>query len=337
MGLWKKIKGLIGIPDWTSGSTKSLVIDDNGTLSKKTINGVPNGTYPYSPLAWDYVASEWVEVSGIQLGNQLINIDTTSSTSPSLKINKTSNGVAIQILYTGVNNMIEISGPSGYAYGFHDNQAAIFRNMEMHNQKEIRFYELLVNGGNYIAIRAPASLTSDTTFTLPSADGTADQVMKTDGSGNLGWADAGGGFWDETISKTTDKSVTSSTTFSDDSELQFSLEASSTYIGEIWIIWDRDTSGGDPYGKIDFAYTGTLTTGRGAFPYNISQSATWSTFGLGNFGLYQSDSANQYIKIKFMLETSTSGTFKAQWAQLVSQSGASTLRAGTTMSIKKVK
>ena len=42
-----------------------------------------------------------------------------------------------------------------------------------------------------VSIDAPASTTggADVTFKLPVADGTANQVVKTDASGNLGWAD----------------------------------------------------------------------------------------------------------------------------------------------------
>ena len=42
---------------------------------------------------------------------------------------------------------------------------------------------------NSIKLQAPASVTATTTFTLPDGDGTADQVLKTDGSGQLGFAD----------------------------------------------------------------------------------------------------------------------------------------------------
>ena len=40
-----------------------------------------------------------------------------------------------------------------------------------------------------IKLQAPSAVTADTTFTLPDGDGTADQVLKTDGSGQLGFAD----------------------------------------------------------------------------------------------------------------------------------------------------
>ena len=42
---------------------------------------------------------------------------------------------------------------------------------------------------NSIKLQAPASVTANTTFTLPDGDGSADQVLKTDGSGQLGFAD----------------------------------------------------------------------------------------------------------------------------------------------------
>ena len=44
------------------------------------------------------------------------------------------------------------------------------------------------NGTNFVGLKAPNSITTNVTFTLPSADGSADQFIKTDGSGNLSFA-----------------------------------------------------------------------------------------------------------------------------------------------------
>ena len=44
------------------------------------------------------------------------------------------------------------------------------------------------NGSNFIALKAPNSVTSTTTFTLPDGDGATGQFLKTDGSGNLDFA-----------------------------------------------------------------------------------------------------------------------------------------------------
>ena len=57
-------------------------------------------------------------------------------------------------------------------------------------QSDVRFADS--DSSNYIALQAPATVASNVTFSLPAADGSANQLLKTDGSGNLGWAtDAG--------------------------------------------------------------------------------------------------------------------------------------------------
>ena len=56
------------------------------------------------------------------------------------------------------------------------------------SNNELRFYE----GSNYVGFEAPA-LSADKIWVLPAADGSNGQVIKTDGSGNLSFADAAGG------------------------------------------------------------------------------------------------------------------------------------------------
>ena len=48
-----------------------------------------------------------------------------------------------------------------------------------------------------IKFQAPSAVTATVTFTLPDGDGSADQILKTDGSGTLSWIDqpAGGGLF----------------------------------------------------------------------------------------------------------------------------------------------
>ena len=52
----------------------------------------------------------------------------------------------------------------------------------------IKFQENGSNGNHYIGLTAPASVSSNFTFVLPDGDGSANQVLKTDGSGNLGFS-----------------------------------------------------------------------------------------------------------------------------------------------------
>jgi hypothetical protein len=52
-------------------------------------------------------------------------------------------------------------------------------------QSALRFQD--TTGGEYVAFRAPTTVATNVTWTLPAADGTANQFLKTDGSGALSW------------------------------------------------------------------------------------------------------------------------------------------------------
>jgi hypothetical protein len=60
------------------------------------------------------------------------------------------------------------------------------------SQGKVEFFEDTDNGTNFVALQAPAAITTDLTFTLPAADGTNGQALATDGSGTLSFVDAGG-------------------------------------------------------------------------------------------------------------------------------------------------
>ena len=102
------------------------------------------------------------------------------------------------------------------SFGFHGNTTAGDRSMTIsvantavlgnvdlwlanndNTPRALRFYELYntagayPNGANYVGFRAPNSIASDVTWTLPNADGTSGQVLSTNGSGTLSWANDG--------------------------------------------------------------------------------------------------------------------------------------------------
>ena len=56
-------------------------------------------------------------------------------------------------------------------------------NVSIPAQGDLRLED--ASGGQYVALQAPATVGSSFTFTLPSADGSANQLLQTDGSGNL--------------------------------------------------------------------------------------------------------------------------------------------------------
>ena len=48
-------------------------------------------------------------------------------------------------------------------------------------------------GGEYVGLQAPTSVSASYTLTFPAATGSADQILVTDGSGNLSFVDNSGG------------------------------------------------------------------------------------------------------------------------------------------------
>ena len=61
------------------------------------------------------------------------------------------------------------------------------------SEGKLELYEDTDNGTNYVAIKAPAAIASNVTWTLPNADGTNGQVLQTNGSGTLSWTTGSGG------------------------------------------------------------------------------------------------------------------------------------------------
>ena len=57
------------------------------------------------------------------------------------------------------------------------------------NQNEVRFGD--ADNSNYVSLRAGATIASNVSFTLPTADGTSGQAIVTNGSGALSFATAG--------------------------------------------------------------------------------------------------------------------------------------------------
>jgi len=84
----------------------------------------------------------------------------------------------------------------------------------------IALYEDSDNGSNYVALKAPSTIASNVTWTLPNADGTANYVLATDGSGALSWAEnSSGGSGASSIHELTDGSFSGALVTSTDALL----------------------------------------------------------------------------------------------------------------------
>jgi hypothetical protein len=64
-------------------------------------------------------------------------------------------------------------------------------NLDLSARAPVQFYD--GDSSNYIGLRAPSSVASNYTFTLPAQDGTSQQVIVTDGAGNWSFANQSGG------------------------------------------------------------------------------------------------------------------------------------------------
>ena len=116
-------------------------------------------------------------------------LDTTNATSPTLKFFDGADDISFATINYTTNTVdwldssITITGLATTATGtvltLSDSASTSTVNLIIDNQKEIRFRETTANGTNYIALKAPSSLSADLTFTLPSVDGTSGQSLVT--------------------------------------------------------------------------------------------------------------------------------------------------------------
>lgn len=67
----------------------------------------------------------------------------------------------------------------------------ITTDIRLNAQAELEFYDS--DSSHYVSLRAPATISSSVTWTLPNTDGTEGQVLSTNGAGVFSWADAGSG------------------------------------------------------------------------------------------------------------------------------------------------
>ena len=77
----------------------------------------------------------------------------------------------------------------------------ITANAQLNAQSDLRFAD--ADSSNWVAFQAPASVSSNITWTLPATDGTAGQFLSTNASGTLSWNSGSLGLTDQTASATT--------------------------------------------------------------------------------------------------------------------------------------
>ena len=77
------------------------------------------------------------------------------------------------------------SGVLGWSSYLPIGGGALTGDLTLNAQSDLRFAD--ADSSNWVAFQGPATVSSNVTWTLPAADGTADQVLSTNGTGTLSW------------------------------------------------------------------------------------------------------------------------------------------------------
>jgi hypothetical protein len=173
---------LIGKTDGTlakatlTASTGVTITNADGsiTISATGGGGTVTGVTATSPLASTGGATPDISIQdGTTTQKGAVQLeDSTSSTSTT----KAATPAAVKAAYDLADAALPKAG------------GTLTGDVTLANQSDLRFGEATANGTNYVAFQAPASIAANLTWTLPAADGTANQVLSTNGSGTLSFA-----------------------------------------------------------------------------------------------------------------------------------------------------
>jgi hypothetical protein len=184
----------LAITDGTISDGRNAVIKLIGTITDNIIVTIP-----------DTVEKIYVFENGTT-GAFTVQVKTVSGTGPTFTaVNKGqkfvyANGTDVIDIELGVpdGSNTQIQFNDNGAFGGSANLIWDGSNVTIGAQGDLRLADS--SGGEYVALQAPTTVASNVTFTLPGADGTADQVLTTNGSGVLSFATiSGGASWQAVI------------------------------------------------------------------------------------------------------------------------------------------
>lgn len=168
-----------------------------GTTGSLTFEGSTADTFETTLAVVDPTADRTITLPNIT-GTVITNADTGTVTSTMIADNT--------IVNTDINASAAIAGTK-ISPDFGSQNIVTTGNVTVNAQGDIRFGDS--DSSNWVALQAPATVASNVTWTLPSADGTSAQILSTNGAGVLSWATAATG--DVTLSGTqtlTNKTLT---------------------------------------------------------------------------------------------------------------------------------
>jgi hypothetical protein len=168
--------------DATISNARNAVIKLTGTITGNQVVTIPNGiekTYIISNGTTGAFTVEFKTVSGTGVtfatddkGVKLLFSDGTNVVDTQLGVTTDPAGSDTQIQF---NNSGSFGGSANLVWDG--------TNLNIGATGEARFQD--TTGGQYVGLKAAGTVASSYTLVLPTATGTVDQVIKTDGSGNL--------------------------------------------------------------------------------------------------------------------------------------------------------
>jgi len=249
---------------------KNAILDFTGTPSANATVNIPDGveksyiiknsTSGSSTLTIKTTSGTGVSFSGTDKGYKLLYSDGTNVTS-----------IALASPPGGSDTQIQFNS-GGTAFGGSANLVWDGTNVTLGATGALRLGD--TTGGEYVGLKAPGTVSSSYTLTLPTATGTADQILVTDGSGNLSFTDNSGGTSWQAVKTTGFTAVAGEGYFCDTSSAGFTatLPATPTLGDEVTFV--------DYAGTFD---TNNLTVGRNS--ENIQGSAADLTVSVERAGL----------------------------------------------------
>ena len=169
----------------TAGYSKTFVII-NATSTSQSVKIVGSGpttgitvaSGDKALVAWN--GSDFVRV-GASAGGSNTQVQYNSSGNLAGSANLTFDGTTL--------TAAGFSGPLNGTVGATTPTTVVATQVNVTAQGDVRFED--TTGGQYVALQAPGTVSTNVTFTLPGVDGSANQAIVTNGSGVLSFGDAG--------------------------------------------------------------------------------------------------------------------------------------------------
>jgi hypothetical protein len=175
----------------TNAKITSMSIDKITSAAGKYLSYMPSGTEcaDGEVLKWDATNDRWQCGTDIDTNTNII---TSVFTRTGAITAQAGDYTATQITNTPTGNIAATTAQAAITELDTEKLAkagdAMTGALTMNAQNSVRFADS--DSSNYIALRSPATVASNVTFTLPGTDGTSGQVLVTDGSGALSWSTA---------------------------------------------------------------------------------------------------------------------------------------------------